>query len=135
MSIHGYMTPERWSDSQELRESVRQELREWAAGNQGGWPNIGFPDCQPWATPSEAQRMSVRSPYDPDKVHHYNDAVAAMYRYGKEIEAVLLVGFYVYHLSPESLAKHCHRKYGGKWDRDRVVGKLYDAEFDFACLT
>lgn len=58
-----------WENSPELRESVKADLYEWGGAQRGGFPNIGYPQRNPYMT--EDQSKTFR--YDVDKVDAITD--------------------------------------------------------------
>ena len=60
-----------WSESPELRDSVKDDLIEWGRAQKGGFPDLGYPQNPPFTV--EPQRMPPA--YDADKVDAITDTL------------------------------------------------------------
>ena len=75
-----------WDNSPELRESVRDDLYEWGGAMRGGFPDLGYPSQQPFAS------LPSKSPptYDADKVDAITDTFVMWNLIQREIADILV---------------------------------------------
>lgn len=121
-----------WQESPELRKSVQILLADWGRAYRGGWPDLGYPDHQPWTTPPQ---RDPAPPYDAEQAHQTEQAIRAMVaEFGHHKAGKLLVWRYVHGIGPDGLVSRYNREWQCNDSRGQVLARLDQAEWTVANL-